>query len=147
MEVRRLIITERGSSPLCQGCGLCCSLVILTQPAQDFLADTGTQRERRWLESDLVELDLDEEMATGLPVDGLQHEGMHFYRCRLWDPATGQCSDYANRPDVCRRFPYYLAEGTRRRSVYTAGCRLADFIYSLRDLEPGSIELRENGHV
>lgn len=145
MEVRRLVITNRDSSPLCHDCGLCCTMVSLSQPAEIWLAGDVTPREREWFKSDLVELSISEAVATGLLVDGLKHEGMHFYKCQRWDPDTGNCTDYDNRPDVCRGFPYYLVKGNRRQSIYTLGCRLADFVYSLRDMNPQEIELRKNG--
>jgi Fe-S-cluster containining protein len=31
----------------------------------------------------------------------------HYYKCDRYDTETRQCTDYANRPDVCRKFPWY----------------------------------------
>jgi Fe-S-cluster containining protein len=31
----------------------------------------------------------------------------HFYRCDLFDEGTRRCTDYDNRPSVCRDYPWY----------------------------------------
>lgn len=145
MDVRRMVITNRDSSPLCQDCGFCCTVLWLYPSAKELLEGENNPRERHWLESDLVELSLDEAMETGLLVDGLENENPHFYRCGLWDPVTSRCTDYDNRPDPCRRFPYYLIGRKPLKPVYKAGCQLGNFLYSLLSLDPENVELRKNG--
>jgi Fe-S-cluster containining protein len=39
-------------------------------------------------------------LDEGLP------EGGALYSCIHWDPASGLCRDYANRPLMCSAFPY-----------------------------------------
>ena len=33
-------------------------------------------------------------------------EGLHWYTCRHLDTSTGLCTVYAQRPAMCRDFPY-----------------------------------------
>jgi Fe-S-cluster containining protein len=37
---------------------------------------------------------------------GDSDRGSHMYTCRHLNVITGDCTDYENRPDVCREFPY-----------------------------------------
>lgn len=147
MDVSRMVIIKRDSSPLCQDCGLCCTLIALHPSAQDWLEGERNHRDRRWLESDLVEVPINEAMETGLLIKGVENKDFYFYRCQLWDPITSGCTDYANRPGACRIYPYGIV-GSRpaMKSVYESGCRLGNFLYSLLSLNPENVELRKNGH-
>lgn len=147
MDVRRLVITNRDSSPLCQDCGYCCTMVVLSRSAEEWLESVTGSREIKWFKSDLEVMSPQEAEATGLLVTGLVREGLYFYECQMWDPAAGGCTDYGNRPEPCRRFPYYVMKDTKRMApCYRSGCQLGDFLYSLLDLKAEDVELRMNGH-
>jgi Fe-S-cluster containining protein len=147
MDVRRLVVTNQDSSPLCRDCGFCCTLVVMSRTAEEWLESTEDPRQVKWFESDLEELCPYDAESTGLLVPGLAEEGLHFYRCGMWDQATGRCSDYDNRPQSCRSYPYYLMGNPGLKTTYANGCRLADYLYSLLDLRPEEVTLRKNGHA
>lgn len=91
------------------GCaGKCCALLCLSVE----LAALRRLRTRdaAFVADMLVPLDLEQAEARALEF-GVMREGgrlvpmeRHFM-CRHWDEATGLCSVYAHRPEMCRRFP------------------------------------------
>ena len=40
-----------------------------------------------------------------------REESEVYYRCVYWDEETRLCGAYANRPDMCRDYPYPLTRG------------------------------------
>jgi Fe-S-cluster containining protein len=105
---------------VCSGCGQCCEVVSfpLTQ------AEVGRippwqidERTRRWVTEDLKPMSrrrvrqlrpdlIDGPARVGKhPVSGEMILAMVFYSCRLYDPDARRCTDWADRPDVCRGYP------------------------------------------
>lgn len=63
------------------------------------------------LNADPVSGQLNPPLSTGGlghvdPADPTGPRLAHFYTCRHLDAATGDCTDYDNRPRLCREYPY-----------------------------------------
>ena len=104
----------------CNGCGACCDpFVMVYSPLQvrslalqmdpDELAfyrehltpirrADGRRMVLDWSPTGFSEMILDGELIL-LPA--------FYYRCDRFDRETRQCTDYENRPDVCRGYPWY----------------------------------------
>ena len=101
---------------VCNDCGKCCNPVMLPvskiEVMTDYLMDPD---DRRWILEDLTPISRREarELApyhfghTTPMVDAAGELAfMSFYRCRHYDPESRRCTDYENRPGICRRFPW-----------------------------------------
>jgi Fe-S-cluster containining protein len=116
----------------CNGCGACCDpFVTIIAPIhlQDGTAERVIERpEADWMRRHLTPM----RRADGLDRcgDWMQAGGWsdvpavrnlvgqvarmqvalipsHFYQCDIFDPVTRRCTDYSNRPEVCRGYPWY----------------------------------------
>lgn len=47
-----------------------------------------------------------EELVKGNPTEFTEADEGHLFMCKKWDEETRLCTDYENRPDMCRDFPY-----------------------------------------
>jgi Fe-S-cluster containining protein len=102
------------------GCsGACCAAFPLS-PSNNAGFPPMTARARLWIDQGIVDgLDI---LAMVLPVDHEQardrivavtgDEGGHvnpereYFRCVHWDETTRLCTNYEDRPEMCRAFPY-----------------------------------------
>lgn len=50
--------------------------------------------------------DVDKKVPEMLELVGRAAKGGYAYRCVHWNPASGECMDYDNRPGMCRDYPY-----------------------------------------
>jgi Fe-S-cluster containining protein len=98
----------------CNGCGGCCDPVILPYTQIEVLSATTNEEDRAWVLLDLTPISEDEarerqpeyvRRLRHLLAHGLAKK-VHFYRCRHYDDTTRRCSNYENRPPVCRGFPW-----------------------------------------
>jgi Fe-S-cluster containining protein len=102
----------------CNGCGACCHPFAMVYSAFDL--------ERLARSLDATELAFYREHLTPMRradgrrmtpwnsgwsefvIDGhVQLVATHYYKCDNYDEDTRRCTDYDNRPDVCRGFPWY----------------------------------------
>lgn len=72
-------------------CGHCCDPVRVRKGFRAHIGEEAFQA--------LPFEDLGEEHT---PVDEHESVTLEAYRCRNYDPNRGECSDYENRPDICR---------------------------------------------
>jgi Fe-S-cluster containining protein len=49
-------------------------------------------------------------------VNWVPDEGEKYFTCKHWDPETRLCTDYENRPGMCRRY------GTTKACRHGCGC-------------------------
>ena len=54
------------------------------------------------------------------------------YTCTLYDEATGSCADYANRPRMCRAYPY-ASEEDGRCSEYKDRCTRRGYYVNVQE--------------
>lgn len=117
----------------CNGCGACCDPFVTTV-APIYLADRTADRvigaeEADWMRTHLSPLRRKDGLArvkdyilaggwSDAPAvrDNItgrvtmlkpQLFPSHFYTCDIFDPVTRRCTDYDNRPGVCRDYPWY----------------------------------------
>jgi len=103
--------TPKDNSDLCKNCGRCCRIFYLPGTKEDLLTKTLRDRTKEWIEKDIIELTRDEIIQTGpIFTEDISNDS-HYYTCRLHDPEKGICTDYENRPIVCRVFPSSLMNG------------------------------------
>lgn len=112
----------------CNGCGGCCDPVTSIFTPSDLARlppDAVDDRTRRWLLHDLERIPRREGLAasphltgggrTTFSMDGRTGQPVVafsvFYRCRLYDAESRRCTDYDNRPQVCRDFPFEGRQG------------------------------------
>lgn len=135
----------------CNGCGGCCDPVV-SAIAPIYLQDgTATQlvgrAEANWMRSHLTPM----RRADGLKLVPWMRGGgwtdiqgqrdnvtgkLHlcepvllpsfFYRCDLFDTGTRRCSDHANRPNMCRGYPWFGEAPDPTKSVPPTCSYLAD---------------------
>ena len=130
-----------------EGCGACCVVVPLGLSQADVrrmlpeghpLAGPGVKtidaRTREWILEELTEISPSEALEdmpwvkdrpsvmvdeNGVPwMSGLKH----YYRCSNFDAATTRCARHADRPDVCRGFPYYGHNRLAPQLALPSGC-------------------------
>jgi Fe-S-cluster containining protein len=98
----------------CKKCGMCCSAISIQSPSQA----------RRYF----LEVILGWEMITHdeafkknpyLKKNGQIEKDDYFYKCNKFDEETKKCTDYINRPDVCRN---YGREPAEIQLYYSAKC-------------------------
>ena len=112
----------------CVDCGHCCQIFHLGK------VDIGTmteealaalpERDRAWIEHDLIEIP--PERGEGIFVDFknyLNRDDVKTFTYRHYDHDTKRCTDYDNRPDICRRFPIVI--GPEEKGAYL-DCTLWD---------------------
>lgn len=106
----------------CAGCGDCCDQIFL--PAdRDMAAIIAAAGDGFEVPADvladatfILEHWTPRTAEPGEPVigpDGSEHTR---YDCDRYDPVHARCGDYANRPPVCRGFPWYGADPVERLS-------------------------------
>lgn len=100
-------------------CGQCCNPVMLpySQLEAQLAGDEIDADTLRWVLHDLTRIPYREGLALaphlrGRSLCNAQGEATSpiFYRCRHFDVETRSCTNYDNRPDVCRGFPWYDQE-------------------------------------
>ena len=103
----------------CNGCGACCEpYAMMYSPADiDRLAARIDPDELAFMREHLTPMKRRDgrRMApwnSGFTefVDADGHPQLiasHYYKCDRYDPVAKVCTDYDNRPDVCRGFPWY----------------------------------------
>lgn len=109
----------------CNGCGQCCEVVALSyrQTQADILKLRGEipEDEAKWAKECLVPM-------SRRVVKELQPDLLHlmvppphmvnarlragtvipfYYSCKNWDSETKMCTDYENRPNLCKGFPWF----------------------------------------
>lgn len=51
-------------------------------------------------------MDRQDEFVLGARTRVTEEDDGHLYKCKKWDEETRLCTDYENRPPMCRTFPY-----------------------------------------
>lgn len=109
-----------GTGAECNGCGQCCSPVVLPFTKSEAAAEPGLDPEdRRWIANDLVPMgrkeafarrpDLGHSRLTVAMVGGKPVGMAMFYSCRHFDDEARVCTNYDGRPPTCRGYPWYGA--------------------------------------
>jgi Fe-S-cluster containining protein len=142
-------VTEGGcSTGVCRGA--CCAVFPLHQGFAMFNPRMGTaslSAENTQIAQMIVPLTQDEADARmdRLGYDRVvQGEGYGLFTCAHWDEGSRQCGIYADRPDMCRKYPY--DEACERGCGYALSPddRLA-FGYDKPDEEPNMVWVRDEG--
>lgn len=98
----------------CVGCGDCCENLPLNTPeradiwgkrllAGDLRGSSGVGRKQAAWMANLT-------VVSGPSFTKKTHEPRWRYACPKFDAETRRCTDYANRPPVCQRYPHYGRE-------------------------------------
>lgn len=96
----------------------CCSPVMLPYTVLEVMRNEAiAPEERRWAERCLTPMPMKEAMQKAPWLKGrllTDASGRitqpFFYRCSNFDTETRKCTDYDNRPSMCRDFPWYGEE-------------------------------------
>lgn len=96
-------------------CGQCCDPVMLPYSRMEAIFDPSIPlEERQWADRCLTAMPVKEAhlkapwLIGRLLADRFGNPSSpFFFRCSNFDPATRQCTDYDNRPGMCRGYPWY----------------------------------------
>lgn len=89
--------------------GRCCVVLHLNRSLDDLRADSmAGNKDAYRLSRMLIPVGTEEaqDMCRRHGITGALDEGFTHYRCRWWDSTTTLCTNYAERPSMCRRYPY-----------------------------------------
>lgn len=116
----------------CNGCGACCDPVV-TVISPQHLADGSAdqvvgEEEAEWMRIHLTPirprregLKLIASWSKGVtyftPGDQFVPVLSWFYRCDLYDPETRRCTDFENRPPMCRGYPWFDDPPDKRKNL------------------------------
>lgn len=120
------------NSEYCIGCSDCCQCFYLPGKKDELLKKELSERTRRWVIDDIIELTVDEVKAIGLIEEkyvNVVKFGESYYKCKLLDRVKNLCKDYENRPLECRRFPTSI----RERGDINYKCRLVKYLLKKRE--------------
>jgi Fe-S-cluster containining protein len=102
-------MANRSSEVTCPG--KCCAVFALPYP-RDQLRERfdATQRDREFIADMVIPLTSQQAVERAkrfqlAPLDA-QAPGSHFFTCRHWDETSRLCTAYAERPAMCRDYPY-----------------------------------------
>jgi len=106
------------SDTVCNSCGSCCDPVVLPYTKLDAMTDYMLpERTRRWVIDDLTPMSrrdvlnrepwlLDRSTRLSVSPDGGDLFVPYFYSCRWFDKAERRCTNWEDRPDPCRAYPW-----------------------------------------
>ena len=95
--------------------GSCCAVFYISKTAEEMKADADTIMDGAYIADMLIPLSGEEtrDRVRRFGVGGSEsnlaedeYEG-HRFTCRHWDEDTRLCTDYENRPEMCRDYPYH----------------------------------------
>jgi Fe-S-cluster containining protein len=99
---------------MCSKCGLCCRALGIRQPKRELWSlarqgdANGSFTARHWHRISRAEaLRRNSGMAYRIQTARAAALPLYFYECDAFDPATNLCTAHADRPPVCRGFPWY----------------------------------------
>jgi Fe-S-cluster containining protein len=116
----------------CNGCGACCDPVITVISPQHLADGTAEQvvgeEEADWMRAHLTPI---LPRREGLKMVASWSKGVTyftpgneflpvlswFYRCDLYDSETRRCTDFENRPPMCRGYPWYDEKPDPRKTM------------------------------
>lgn len=113
-----------------EGCGACCSPVVLPYGPAEIaaVAARAGERERRWLLDELRPISRREGVRRRPETRGIQ-QGANgefafawHYECSNYDAETRRCLAFEERPDVCRLYPDGYDVPLNRSVVLPASC-------------------------
>lgn len=137
----------------CNGCGGCCNPVALAVTVSEAMALLPTDsaiprrpgeqridpRTRQWIIHELTPITKRQAVELRPELEGRRTsirlgDGTYsprptrYYRCRWYEEDTRQCTNYENRPDVCRDYPPFgpIPEGMEPGMPLTCSYR-ADY--------------------
>lgn len=98
----------------CNSCGSCCDPVILPYTQEQAREFNMHPDDKRWTLEDLTPMSRHQAKAKEPEyvrrllkiIKRAGAELPHFYSCRHFDPSTRTCTNYDNRPPVCRKYPW-----------------------------------------
>jgi len=98
-------------------CGACCDPVLSNYGPYDIATAPAWQTELVWMRENTDPLPRGETLVRWRELVGagdrnvVDRDGMiiqpHFYRCHHFDDETRSCTNYENRPPMCRDYPFY----------------------------------------
>lgn len=120
----RVSIPLNGDGPEgCKGCGACCNPVALPWTQRQIammLPSEIEDADRQFVLNDLTPLRYRDGLAAAPYLKDLttfpttegppEYVKPVFYSCRHFDPVEKACTNYENRPPVCRAYPLYGRE-------------------------------------
>jgi len=127
----------RENSEFCKECGgKCCELFVLPGTKEELSALKIDERTIKWVRDEIIQLTNDELRQTGMISEKYLNQTIYknrYYRCKLHDKKTGLCTDYDNRPRVCRIFPSNPVNFGTDRDLYE--CKLSKQLFPPLDSE------------
>jgi Fe-S-cluster containining protein len=98
----------------CNGCGDCCSVVVLKREYKTAGRVARSRGEELsadylWALDDLVEISYADARQTLPSLSADLSDELTYNRCRHFDYVERRCTAYERRPPVCRDFPWYAA--------------------------------------
>ncbi len=97
-----------------ENCGACCDPVTLPYTLLEAMSHPQIPVDQRtWAARSLIPMSPREAFAIAPWLRGkLQRDGdrlvsAFYFRCRHFDRETRRCTDYENRPAMCRDYPHY----------------------------------------
>lgn len=100
-------MAERSCPP---GCGACCDPILLVFTPAEMTGPSGDFCREHW--HDVT----DEYEITSPDLANVKC----VVRCDVFDPVTRACTDYENRPPICRHYPWYGKSPTRDKLLNPA---------------------------
>jgi len=115
----------------CSGCGSCCQPVVLPFTKDELMRAKGVpERTRDWIMNDLTPMPrreakqrepwlfaIDRVLADYDGIIDIEDNYPMFYRCRWFDDDRRTCTNYDNRPEPCRRYPWPNGKVNRRAAL------------------------------
>jgi Fe-S-cluster containining protein len=143
----------------CNGCGVCCDPFMMVYSPHDVIT-MGPRldaEERAFYDQHLTPIRRADgrrmvaHWSSGwseihIPGDGWQMLAAWYYRCDRYDPVARRCTDYENRPDVCRGYPWYGEAPDPNKSLPPTCSYRADVGKAVEPVEV-EIELRRKRAV
>lgn len=106
------------------------------------------ERTLEWVLNSLVPLTPAEALARQPTLEAFgvrEGDGHHYFKCMRFDEATNKCTDYENRPGVCRGFPGYGGPVYKHNLVAYPDCGYHSVAVDAIDIDTGTVKEEHSG--
>ena len=86
-----------------KGCGECCKVVTMTNQSKA----KWRKKDWFWAIKNLKQIRKKDAIKLSPILKDNGWKDIKYYKCRFLDYKKKVCTDYTNRPDMCRNFPHY----------------------------------------